>query len=110
MNSFVVDFSKYYKLKEENKIDDALDEVLQDLSVGRFVYAMRKLVNLNGKINKFYLPILKEVIRVDSLKKMREDIKNEIKQLKALHQENDLELDQLKANKKAAKEIIKELK
>ena len=110
MNSFVVDFSKYYKLKEENKIDDALDEVLQDLSVGRFVYAMRKLVNLNGKINKFYLPILKEVIRVDSLKQMREDIKNEIKQLKALHKENDLELDKLKANKKAAKEIIKELK
>ena len=68
MNSFVVDFSKYYKLKEENKIDNALDEVLQDLCVGRFVYAMRKLVNQNGKINKLYLPVLKEVIRVDSLK------------------------------------------
>ena len=41
---------------------------------------------------------------------MREDIKKELKDLKSLNKENDLELDQLKANNKAEKEIIKELK
>ena len=109
MNSFVVDLNKYNELKAQKKIGDELDSVLNELSFGRFVYARRILTNQNGKINRFYSPILKQIIKIDSLKKMRDEIKNELKKLKETKKENEVEYAQLKANNKAAKEIIREI-
>lgn len=109
MNNMVVDFGRYNRLKAQNKIDSVLDGILQDLSVGRFAFAMSKLINANGKINKSYLPILREIVKVDALKEMDEEIKKEMKKLKAVHQNNNAEMDELKANKKAAKTIIKQI-